>query len=69
MKQALPARIYDKYRNGDPLSDTELDVGIEHFRKMSQLLAATGPAFLLATGECYRVLNTLEGYKLARTSK
>lgn len=64
-----PRTIYEKVCNGDNITDDELDVGIRHFRDLTQLLIVSGPVFKLATNEAARVYQSLEGFKKARTSK
>ena len=65
----LPTTIYDKLAKGDPLSDTELEVGIEHFGALGKLLAVSGPVFQLATNEAYRVVDRLNSFQFARQNK
>lgn len=71
MATPLPViqRIYDKFRNGDPLTDKELEVGIEHFDQMAKLLNQSGPVFKLAAQESHRVMDGLASYQRARKQK
>ena len=61
-----PKEIYEKFVAGDPLSDCDLDVGIEHFSRMARLLFASGPIFRLAAIEASRVELRLREYEEAR---
>lgn len=61
--------VYAKFCKGDPLTNNELDVGIEHFRPLSDMLFRSGPVFRLAAQEANRVATGLEDYKSARNQK
>lgn len=67
--KSQPAQIYEKYRMGDPVTDEEIRTGIAHFQLLADLLSLSGEAFRIHAGECYRIVNTLEGYQRARKSK
>lgn len=58
--------IYEKYCNGDSLTDDEVNVGEQHFQKLADQMRALGPPFLLATRELQRVATGLESYRTAR---
>lgn len=58
--------VYSKCINGRPLTMKEIDIGIEHFDKMSKLLFASGPVFSLAAVEANRIYLMLDGFKMAR---
>lgn len=58
--------IYEKFTNGDPLTDRELSEGIKHFTKTEQLLTEAGPVFKLAASEARRVVNGLESFQFHR---
>lgn len=58
--------IYEKIRNGNPISDKELDYGIKFFEKLSMDLTYLGPIFLLARSEAFRCLTQLEAFQEAR---
>ena len=66
---SLQTDIYDKICKGDPLSDTELQVGVEHYSKMAELLMRSGPVFKLASNEANRVAETMISYTNARKQK
>lgn len=61
--------VYSKFCKGDSLTNNELDVGIEHFRPLSDMLFRSGPVFRLAAQEASRVASGLEDYKSARDQK
>lgn len=61
--------VYDKFRDGDSLTDKELDIGIGHFRPMGEMLLRSGPAFRLAAQEALRVADRMEDYKTERNRK
>jgi len=56
----------EKFRQGDSLSNTELDVLLKFHREMVQGLERLGTEFNLATYQLRHRLNTLEGFKRAR---
>lgn len=58
--------IYDKYVNGDKLSDAELLLGFNHFTDLGKKLALSGPVFLLAAREANRISSSLEDIINAR---
>jgi len=57
-----PAEIYEKFCNGDSLSDSDLEIGIYHFKNTGELLSASGPVFKLAANEAWRVALRLEDF-------
>lgn len=61
--------IYEKFCNGDPLTDEELNIGYSHFRRAADLLIPLGPKFALAANEVIRVADGLDGYRTARKTK
>jgi hypothetical protein len=61
-----PREIYEKFTNGDSLSDQDLTRGIAHFGRMAADLNASGPTFRLAAVEAHRVASTLADFKVAR---
>lgn len=58
--------IYNKFINGDALSDAELNVGINHFTKLADALVTCGPVFKLAANEAIRVSQRLLDFRNAR---
>ena len=63
---STPHEIYNKYQKGDPLTDSDLEIGILHFTALSELLSQSGPVFNLACNEACFVASRLRGYKIAR---
>lgn len=63
---ALPATIYEKFCNGDAISDAELEIGIDHFSHMAELLMKSGPVFKLPAKEAMMVADRLQQYRDAR---
>ena len=61
--------IYEKFRNGDPITDDELLIGFRHFSKAAELLSPLGPRFDLAANELRRVATGLEDFIFARRNK
>jgi len=59
-------KIYDKFIQGDPLTDDELAHGIQHFSTLDKLLGESGPIFELASNEACRVYHRLREYQDAR---
>lgn len=64
-----PTLIYNSFVNGDSLTNDQLDIGIEHFGALEELLLKSGPVFKLAANECMRVHDQLREYKKARLKK
>lgn len=58
--------LYKKFTDGDPISDEELDEGIEFFSDLSDKLFSLGDVFRLPAVEANRVLMSLEGFKRER---
>lgn len=61
--------IYNKFTSGDSLTDTDLEIGIEHFNQMSEMLWKSGPVFRLAAQEAARVASRLQDFQNARREK
>lgn len=59
--------IYTKFIKGNPLTDNELDIGINHFNSMGELLCRSGDVFRLAAQEANRVADRLGYYKRERS--
>jgi len=55
-----PATIYEKFLNGETISDEEIVFGIEHFRKLAEMLRQSGREFSIPAAECLRVVHFLE---------
>lgn len=61
-----PKETYDKFRNGDSLSDDEVAEGIDFFGDLSEKLMRCGPAFSLAANEFCRVTIAFHQFQSAR---
>ena len=66
---SVPETIYNKLVKGDPLTDLELAVGIEHFAKMGEMLLKSGPVFRLAGQEALRTADRLSDFQRERNRK
>ena len=58
--------IYTKYRNGEPLNNEEIEVGIEHFSKLADLAYKSGAVFSLTAQEANRIAMALREFQRAR---
>lgn len=58
--------VYQKFLNGDSLSNQEILDGIEFFEDLTDKLDSLGERFRLQANECLRVTQALKHYKLAR---
>lgn len=61
--------VYDKFNNGEPLTDQDLDEGIEFFRQLAHNLSSLGPVFRLSANEARRVHCSLLAFRAARQEK
>ena len=66
---SVPETIYNKFRDGDSLTDTDLEIGIKHFSEMGELLIKSGPVFRLAAQEALRTAGRLSDFQRARKQK
>ncbi len=63
----LPLRaLYQAYCDGDCLLQEEVLAGEKHYRELSALLYASGPAFSIPAKEANRVYLGLRGHREAR---
>lgn len=62
----MSRKVYEKYCNGDPISDSELAEALEFFNNIERDLRALGPVFQLAANEALRVKQGLQGFSSAR---
>ena len=71
MKRLEPdiKEIYDKYNNGDALTDLEIKVGYEHFTKLRNFLDPCGPVFHLAWCEAHRMAMRFGEFIKARSER
>lgn len=60
--------IYKKFRNGDHITDEELEQGIAFFSTLSENLHSLGDMFRLSAWEADRVLGQLMSFKRHRGS-
>lgn len=65
-QQALAARVYHKYIQGDSLTDQEIRFGSSFYRELADRLIQCGPVFKLASSEANRVAIALEDFKTNR---
>lgn len=61
-----PRSLYDKFCEGDSLTDEEVLSGLFYFRKLSEDLVCLGPTFRLVANEAFRVWNRLFDMATAR---
>ena len=61
--------IYEKYVNGDSLTDDEVLEGEKHFKILSDLLYQSGEAFAITAKEANRTYLGLQGYRVSRGLK
>lgn len=58
--------LIEDFRNGNPISDNDLDLLIIHYTNLSLLLKPHGEIFHLVYVKCILDLEALESYKQAR---
>lgn len=68
-KTTDPKTIYEKYVNGKRLTNFEVSFGATHFYELAKKLRASGPVFVLAAREAYRVADGLDDIFRARSPK
>lgn len=61
--------IYEKYCDGDSLTDEEVLAGEKHFLELASMLYCSGTAFVIAAKEANRVCMALKGFREARELK
>ena len=59
-------KIYDKFNDGDPITDEELAYSLSFFSQLSSMLIRLGPVFRLSWLEADKVAMRLASYKRAR---
>lgn len=64
-----PGKIYEKYLNGESLTNVEVNFGAAYFRDLADKLVKCGPAFSLAFKEANVVYMRLEDFQDARMRK
>lgn len=60
--------IYERFTDGNVLTDNDLFVGHHHFSELALSLYASGPVFRLAAVEARRVADALDGFQQARSN-
>ncbi len=63
-----PKVIYEKYINGDSLTDEEVKFGAKYYRDLADRLIKCGPTFVLAFKEANRIYMQMENFDQARKS-
>ena len=61
-----PSDVYEKYCNGDNLTDSEVLDGMKFFSDLAAMLSISGPVFKLAFLEANRISERLIGMVTAR---
>ena len=61
--------LYEKYCDGDSLTDAEVSDGIVKFEAAERALLALGPCFSVARKECSRVYQYFKNFADARSQK
>ncbi len=61
--------VYEKYVNGDFLTDEEIKVGISKLKVLCELMGEMGNYMRMSWKECNSVLMSLEAIKKARKEK
>ena len=59
-------KIYQKYLDGDSLTNAEIDYGVEFFTDLADKLIQCGERFALAFHEARRMQTNFEGFQQAR---
>jgi hypothetical protein len=62
-----PRTLYDKYMEGDHITDQELKEGLVFYNDLSRSLFRCGPTFRLAAAEANRVYEGLRAVTVARS--
>jgi hypothetical protein len=62
----LARKTYEKFINGDSISDRELLNAVPFFKQLADNLTYMGPVFHLAANEAHRVYAKLFDFKVAR---
>ena len=58
--------LNQKIKNGDPLTDTELQVALDHFEALEAMLLRSGPEWGIARDAAIRETNRLRDFRDAR---
>lgn len=63
------AKVYMQSRNGDPISDIDLDVAIRELTPVVELLSELGPRFEFMWFDLFQSLEKFKSYKYYRNNK
>lgn len=58
--------VYEKFSNGDAITDEELAMAIQFYGPLQESLLALGPVFKLASLEALRIYTALRAFDWAR---
>ena len=64
-----PRIVYEKFVNGDSLTDKEVSFGVAFYKDLADKLISCGPAFWLTFKEANQVYMRLEDFQRARAQK
>lgn len=65
----LVRAAYNKYINGDNLTDEEIAAGVEHYRVLAKMLFSSPAEFHIAAKEANRCYIALASFQDARRSR
>jgi len=68
LKAHKAGEVYAKYQHGDSLADDEVEITLEVFKELSEILPGLGPVFLLASMEAIRVRYAFQWFHDVRRS-
>ena len=60
---------YNAYKNGDPLTNIELGLFVNHMKRTTKHLDDLGPEFRIMANHCREVTRRNQGYLDAREAK
>lgn len=61
--------LIQKLKDGDHITDKELDELIAHYKSLVELLDVHGEIYKLVWLDCYYYFRQLQGYKASRQNK
>lgn len=67
--EQVTAEVYTKYRKGDPIGDTELQIAETYFSDLALKLYPLGDRFAFAYSEAHQVADVLRSFIQARKTK
>lgn len=65
--EEVVARVYEQYRRGDPISDTDLQIAAPYFSDLAKRLAPLGPRLSLAHDDILQISLGLRRFIQARS--